>query len=79
VWGGIWGFLFLLPFYTRKYLFKGILLSLFPSLIQLFIVFTLQAKKGILGVELGNLTPVFVLLFNFVWGIAAAFWLKISR
>ncbi len=79
VWGGIWGFVFLLPFYQRKYLWKGILLSLLPTLVQLFIVFPLQAKKGILGVELGSLTPVFVLLFNFVWGITAAFWLKISR
>ncbi|MEB3215710.1 MAG: hypothetical protein VKN72_05535 [Nostocales cyanobacterium 94392] len=79
VWGGIWGFLFILPFYQRKYFFKGILFSLFPSLIQLFIVFPLQAKKGILGVELGSLTPVFVLLFNFVWGITTAFWLKITK
>lgn len=79
VWGGIWGFLFLLPFFPKKYLYKGILLSLFPTLIQLFIVFPLKANKGILGIELGSLTPIFVLFFNFVWGITAAFWLKISR
>ncbi|MBE9216167.1 hypothetical protein IQ247_26500 [Plectonema cf. radiosum LEGE 06105] len=79
VWGGIWGFLFLLPFYQRKYLLKGIVLSLFPTLVQLFIIFPLQAKKGVLGVELGSLTPVFVLFFNLIWGITAAFWLKISR
>ncbi|MGB3642470.1 MAG: hypothetical protein WBA39_33545 [Rivularia sp. (in: cyanobacteria)] len=79
VWGGIWGFLFLLPFFSRKYLYKGILLSLLPSLVQLFIVFPLKANKGILGVELGSLTPIFVLLFNFVWGITVAFWLKISK
>jgi hypothetical protein len=79
VWGGIWGFVFLLPFLQRKYLYKGILLSLLPSLVQLFIVFPLKANKGILGVELGSLTPIFVLIFNFVWGITAAFWLKISK
>ena len=79
VWGGIWGFLFLLPFFPRKYLYKGILLSLLPTLIQLFVVFPLKANKGIMGIELGSLTPIFVILFNCVWGITAAFWLKISK
>ena len=79
VWGGIWGLLFLLPFFPRKYILKGVLLSLFPTLVQLFIVFPLQAKKGILGVELGSLTPLFVLFFNFIWGITTGLWLKISR
>ena len=79
VWGGIWGFLFLLPFFPRKYVYKGILLSLLPTLVQLFIVFPLKANKGILGVELGSLTPVFVLFFNCVWGITAALWLKTNK
>ncbi|MGB3654581.1 MAG: hypothetical protein WBA41_25695 [Rivularia sp. (in: cyanobacteria)] len=79
VWGGIWGLLFILPFFPRKYIFKGLLLSLFPSLVQLFIVFPLQVKKGILGIELGSLTPVFVLCFNFIWGITTGLWLKISK
>ncbi|NJL78318.1 MAG: hypothetical protein HC836_21330 [Richelia sp. RM2_1_2] len=79
VWGGIWGFLFLIPFYRNKYVLKGILLSLIPTLVQLLMVFPLQAKKGIFGIELGSLTPIFVIIFNFVWGITAAFWLKISK
>jgi len=79
VWGGIWGFPFVLPFFTIKYLYKGILLSLLPTVIQLFVVFPLKANKGILGAELGSLTPMFVLFFNFVWGITTAFWLKISK
>lgn len=79
IWGGIWGFLFVLPFYQRKYIYKAILLSLIPTLVQLLIVFPLKANKGILGVELGSLTPIFVLFFNFVWGITAALWLKISK
>lgn len=79
VWGGIWGLVFILPFYQRKLIYKGILLSLLPTLIQLFIVFPLKAKKGMLGVELGSLTPVFVLFFNFVWGISTALWLKINK
>jgi hypothetical protein len=79
VWGGIWGFVFLLPFFQRKYLYKGILFSLLPTLVQLFIVFPLKANKGMLGVELGSLTPMFVLFFNFIWGITTALWLKVSK
>ena len=75
VWGGIWGFLFLLPFSRRNYLIRGVLYSLFPTLVQLFIVFP-QADKGVMGVELGRLTPVFVLFFNAVWGITTGSWLK---
>ncbi|MEM6399567.1 MAG: hypothetical protein AAF757_04945 [Cyanobacteria bacterium P01_D01_bin.116] len=33
VWGGIWGFLFVLPFYQRKYIYKAILFSLIPSFV----------------------------------------------
>jgi hypothetical protein len=76
VWGGLWGFLFLLPFFRGSYLFRGLLFSLGPTLVQLFIIFPIQAQKGVMGLDLGNLTPLFVLFFNGVWGICTAFWLK---
>ena len=76
VWGGIWGLLFLLPFFSRKFVYRGFIYSLFPTLVQLFIVFPLKANKGVMGVDLGSLTPIFVLFFNFVWGISAALWLR---
>jgi hypothetical protein len=79
VWGGIWGFFFLLPLRGGSTLKNGVLLSLAPTLIQLFVVFPYKAHKGFLGMELGTLTPVFVLVVNFSWGIAAALWLKASR
>ena len=75
VWGGIWGVLFLLPL-KGSFLKKGLAYSLGPSLVQLFIVFPLKAKKGMMGLELGALTPLFVLLFNGFWGVAAALWLE---
>jgi hypothetical protein len=43
---------------------------------MLFVVFPLKAGKGMGGLELGTLTPLFVLIFNWVWGAAAACWLK---
>ena len=79
VWGGIWGLFFILPIYKSKLLLKGSILSLFPTAVQLFIVFPLKANKGIAGVDLGLYTPVFVLFFNWVWGFVAALAIKIER
>ncbi|MFA5117287.1 MAG: hypothetical protein WC695_00375 [Candidatus Omnitrophota bacterium] len=79
VWGGIWGVLFLLPFFRKSWLPRGIIYSIAPTIVQLFIVFPVQAKKGIMGLELGMLTPLFVIIFNAVWGISAALWLKVTQ
>ena len=79
VWGGIWGALFLLPILRNSFITRGLLYSLGPSLVMLFIVFPMKAKKGMLGLDLGNLTPVLVLFFNAIWGVAAALWLRLSR
>jgi len=76
VWGGLWGFLFLLPFFRGSYFFRGLLFSLGPTLVQLFIVFPIQAGKGLMGFDLGHLTPLCVLFFNAIWGICTALWLK---
>jgi hypothetical protein len=43
---------------------------------MLFVVFPEQLHKGNMGLELGTLTPAFVVLYNFIWGAAAAWWLK---
>ena len=77
VWGGLWGFLFLLPYLPDSIFMRGFLYSLGPTLVVLLIVFPLQAKKGFFGLELGMMTPVFALFVNAVWGICAAAWLKI--
>lgn len=76
VWGGLWGFAFLIPLLKVSRLTKGLILSLGPTLVQLFVVFPLKANKGAMGLELGMLTPVLVILFNAVWGISAAMLLK---
>lgn len=76
VWGGIWGFLFLLPLMRTRILSRGLILSLGPTLVQLFVVFPLNAHKGVMGLDLGSLTPVFVIIFNAIWGITTAIWLR---
>jgi len=76
VWGGIWGLLFVLPIFRSNAFAQGLFFSLWPSLAQLFIVFPYQADKGLFGLDLGTLTPVFVLFYNAVWGLTAALWLR---
>ena len=72
VWGGLWGFLFILPIVQSSNVLKGSLLSLLPTAIQLFVVFPFKAQKGLAGFELGVLTPLMVLFFNWVWGVVTA-------
>lgn len=79
VWGGLWGLLFLLPLLNSKPLAKGAILSIFPTLVQLFVVFPFKAGKGMAGLELGLLTPLLVLFFNLVWGIVTALVIRWSR
>jgi hypothetical protein len=50
-----------------------------PTIVQLFVIFPNYVNKGMLGIELGTLTPAFVLFFNAVWGVAAALWLWASE
>jgi len=79
VWGGIWGVLFLLPLMKRNYLIRGLIFSLGPTLVQLFVIFPLKANKGMMGLELGALTPVAVVVFNAIWGVTAAIWLRLTN
>ena len=76
IWGGIWGLLFLLPLMRNSILSRGIIFSLGPTLVQLFVVFPIKAGNGYMGLDLGTLTPLLVFIFNAIWGIATAIWLR---
>ncbi len=78
VWGGIWGLLFLVPLGRLTFPVKGAVISLIPSLVQLFLLFP-KAHKGILGLQLGTLTPVIVVIYTALWGIPAGLWLQWER
>jgi len=75
VWGGMWGFLLVLPLFPVKLILRGITASLGPTIVQLFVVFPLKTSAGLLGFGLRTLTPLLVLLFNAVWGSTVALWL----
>lgn len=79
VWGGVWGLLFLLPLWKTKVFTRGTLFSLIPSAVQLLYVFPVIAGKGLLGMKLGVLTPLAVIVFNWVWGLTAAVVLKLAK
>lgn len=78
LWGGLWGLLFMLPLLPRRSIYlRGFLLSLVPTLAQLFYFFPLTSR-GMLGLSFGQLTPLYVLFFNAIWGLTAAWWVKTS-
>ena len=78
IWGGIWGILLVLPVLRGSIFWRGLLFSLGPTAVQLLVVFPQVANKGLYGLELGTLTPAFVVVFNAIWGWVAAAWLKSS-
>jgi hypothetical protein len=79
VWGGIWGLMFILPFFKARFLLKGSLLSLFPTVVQLFYLFPHVAGKGMAGMDLGMWTPLLVLFYNWIWGVTTAVTIRFSR
>jgi hypothetical protein len=78
VWGGLWALLFLLPLRRISYVSLGIIYSLPQTLVSLVVLMP-KMGRGPLGLQLGYSTPVLILFFGFVWGIATALWLKWSR
>lgn len=79
VWGGIWGIVFVLLTMDKKWIRKGGLVSLLPTALQLFYFFPFQANKGMAGQELGLLTPVLVIFYNWVWGVVTAATIRYSK
>lgn len=79
VWGGIWGLFFVLPMFQSRLLLKGALLSLLPTAVQLLVVFPLKADKGIAGLDLGLSTPLFVIFFNWIWGVVTALAIRLAK
>lgn len=72
---GLWGLLFLLPFWSNHLIRKGAVLSLGPFLMMVLMVFP-KMGAGLLGLQLGNTAPLFALFFTLVWGIVAASFLN---
>ncbi len=82
VWGGLWGFIFLLPIPDWSWWLRGLLFGLLASLSTMVIFMPMIhlpagagfADPGYFGLGWGALTPVLVLCANSAWGLAAAGW-----
>ncbi len=78
IWGGLWGLVFIIVAKPDLFFYKAALLSLAPTVVQLFYVFPKQ-DQGPAGLKLGTLTPLMVLFFNLVWAITTATWIYFSN
>lgn len=79
VWGGLWGFVFLLSILSGGIFMRSLVLGLIPALVQLFILFPFYEGKGVAGFSLGILTPFLVIFFWWVWALATSITLKFAR
>jgi hypothetical protein len=73
IWGGLWMLLLLLPLLRQRILLRGMLFSLVPSCMMLFMVLP-SMGQGILGLGFGALMPAVVIGLNFIYGIFASLW-----
>jgi len=67
VWGGIWGFLFVLPVLGRAWWLKGIIIGLLATAALIF--FFSPALQRAPAVQIG-----YIIVLNSIWGVAAGAW-----
>lgn len=78
IWGGIWMLLLLLPVLKERTAARGMLFSLLPSAMMLFLVLP-SMGKGLLGLGFGSMTPFVVVGLNLIYGLVASFWYQAAN
>lgn len=72
IWGGLWGMVYFLAVGTTRgrgrWARRGMWVSILPTAFELLIVFPYWREVGLLGRDLGALTPGVVLAANLIWG-----------
>ena len=79
VWGGLWGFVFLLPVLASSIFMRSFVLCLIPTGVQLFVLYPFYEGKGVAGLSLGMLTPFVVLFFYWVWALTVSLTLRVAK
>ncbi|MBE0621060.1 MAG: hypothetical protein IH605_10740 [Burkholderiales bacterium] len=78
VWGGLWGFLFLIPWRASWWL-RGIVLGFGPSLGVWLVIYPYVAHVGFFGASRGVMALVIPFLVNnIVWGMFASWWYEFT-
>ena len=72
VLGGFYALLMLIDWGPKRPVQRGLLYSLFPSLIFLTFILPQYMHSGYFGVRQGYITPLFVLAIFAIWGIITA-------
>lgn len=67
VWGGLWGFLFLVPIPFRFSIFGIFFMALLPAFFQLFVVYPQWEHAGWLGIRHGWAMPFLTYFYWLVW------------
>ncbi len=75
VWGGLWGFLFLIP-WRSHWLVRALVFGIGPSLGVWLVLFPYVWHMGFFGLSGGPLSIVVPLIANGAWGVAAGGWLE---
>ena len=78
IWGGIWMLLLLIPIIKSRTCLRGMLFSLAPSAMMLFLVLP-SMGKGVFGLGFGTLMPVVIIGLNFIYGIVASYWFTVGK
>jgi len=81
IWGGLWGLAYFLavgPLRSRRHWArKGLWISLLPTIYQLFVYYPYLSEHGLMGFKLGQLTPLFVLVLNMIWGFSTGIFCRL--
>ena len=78
VWGGLWGFLFLIPWKARWWL-RGLVFGLGPSAGVWFVIYPYVLDAGVFELNWGFTAALVPLIANSAWGLAASWWLEFVR
>ncbi|HEY5673694.1 MAG TPA: hypothetical protein VIR78_08315 [Malonomonas sp.] len=79
--GGLWGlgyfFTVSVPRLRRHWIRKGIWYSLLPSAYSLFYALPYLQNQDLGGLNLGMLTPLFIIVANLLWGVLTGFFTRL--
>lgn len=78
IYGGLWALLLVLPWWESSTILKALCTAFVPLFYQLFVSFPIFEGQGLMGQELGSLTPAFMTFYWIIWGLATGLWLRIA-